>query len=110
MERYRTGLNALGARGIDDAMTLRGMEDEYRANGLRPGQARDDLTAGWLAEARNQRPTIVADSMQSIGGGGGFSTTEPLVQAQKRIEELLNRSVELQQLIARNTRDSGRME
>ena len=110
VERYRTGLNALGARGIDDAMTLRGMEDEYQANGLRPGQARDDLTAGWLAEARNQRPTVVADSMQSIGGGGGFSTTEPLVQAQKRIEELLNRSVELQQLIARNTRDSGRME
>jgi hypothetical protein len=109
VERYRTGLNALGARGIDDAMTLRGMEDEYQANGLRPGQARDDLTAGWLAEARNQRPTIVADSMQSIGGGGGFSTAEPLVQVQKRIEELLNRSVELQQLIARNTRDSGRM-
>jgi len=86
------------------------MQDEYQANGLSPNQARSDLTAGWLAEARNQRPTIIADSMQSIGGGGGFSTTEPLVQVQKRIEELLNRSVELQQLIARNTRDSGRME
>jgi len=110
VDRYRTGLNALGSRGIEDAMTLRGMQDEYQANGLSPNQARSDLTAGWLAEARNQRPTIIADSMQSIGGGGGFSTTEPLVQVQKRIEELLNRSVELQQLIARNTRDSGRME
>lgn len=110
VDRYRTGLNALGSRGIEDAMTLRGMEDEYQANGLSPNQARSDLTAGWLAEARNQRPTIIADSMQSIGGGGGFASTEPLMQVQKRIEELLNRSVELQQTIARNTRDSGRME
>ena len=110
VDRYRISLNALGARGIEDALTLRSMRDEYAANGLSPGQAQSDLTAGWLAEARNQRPTIIADSMQSIGGGGGFSTTEPLVQVQNRIEELLNRSVELQQLIARNTRDSGRME
>lgn len=110
VDRYRTGLDALGARGIEDAMTLRGMQDEYQANGLSPNQARYDLTAGWLAEARNQRPTIIADSMQSIGGGGGFASTEPLMQVQKRIEELLNRSVELQQLIARNTRDSGRIE
>lgn len=109
IDRFRTGLNSLGQRGMDDALTLRTTTDDYEAHGMTAEDAHRDLTSRWRSEAALQTPRVVADSMQSVGGGGGFAATNPLMSVQKRIEELNRRSADLLAIIARNTKDSGRI-
>jgi hypothetical protein len=48
-------------------------------------QADSDFAAGIKAQAAQAQPRIVADSMQSIGGGGGSYGSDPLLAAQQRI-------------------------
>lgn len=67
--------NRRGAKVMDDAKELAEMIDQYQSHGLSEKQAREDFRLQKLAEA--PQPSVIADSKQSIGGGGGFSQTDP---------------------------------
>jgi hypothetical protein len=73
------------AQAMQDNADLAKMRAEYDAKGLTSKQADSDFAAGIKAQAAQAQPRIVADSMQSIGGGGGSYGSDPLLAAQQRI-------------------------
>lgn len=82
--------------------------DQYRANGLTEGQARSDFDASIRAQALSSGPPrVIADSLQSIGGGGGFSEVSPLLASQKRIEDYHRLEVKFLELIAGSVKSAS---
>ena len=76
-----------GAQALQDNADLARMRAEYEAKGLTSQQADSDFALGIKAQAAQVQPRIVADSMQSIGGGGGSYGSDPMLAAQQRIAE-----------------------
>lgn len=74
------------AKALQDAAELAKVRDEYAANGLSREQADADFASSVRAQAMQQAPRIVADSLQRVGGGGGSAGADPMLAAQKRIE------------------------
>jgi hypothetical protein len=95
--------NPRAALAVDDVRALRQLREQYAANGLSHAQADSDFFLGLKAQAMANGPKIIADSMQSIGGGGGFGSSNPVVAALMRQTEATNRAESLLALIERNT-------
>ena len=92
------------AQALDDARELKRLRDEYAANGLTAGQADADFALSLRAQAKSAQPRIVADSLQSIGGGGGsYSGGNPMLEAARRAEAARKTANDLLTIIARNT-------
>jgi hypothetical protein len=98
--------DARGARAAEDAAALMQLRDEYRRLGLSRDQADQDFNTRIRAEAQ-QAQKITADSMQAIGGGGGFAATNPMMVAQQRIAAANEAQTKLLEVIANNTRSPG---
>jgi trimeric autotransporter adhesin len=78
-----------GAQAIRDANDLRQLQDQYVNNGMSPEQAKADFEQNILAQAAGKIPSIVTDSKQSVGGGGGvYQAADPMLRAQERIARL----------------------
>jgi hypothetical protein len=79
-----------GAQALRDAKTLRDKQKQYKDLGLNPAQAASDFKAEMLANAARRNATVVADSRQAIGGGGGaFQGSNPVVSALQRVERAI---------------------
>lgn len=98
-----------GARAATDANDLERLRSEYAALGLSRDQADSDFADRIMAEA-NRGQRIVADSKQSIGGGGGFGGANPMLMAQQRIQAAAEAHTRLLETIAENTRSPGTMD
>jgi len=84
-----------GAQAIRDAEELRKMREQYATMGMSPEQAKADFEQNILAQAAGKTPSIVTDSRQSVGGGGGaFQGADPILRAQERIARLNERMVD----------------
>lgn len=92
----------LGAQALDDNRELQKLRDQYVANGLTTAQADKDFKAALLANAMAQGPRLVADSLQSVGGGGGYSQASPMAATMTRIEKLEQTQAEYLRIIASN--------
>lgn len=92
--------NPSGARGITDNADRDAMRDKYKANGMSQAQADSDFAGGIKASAFGQAPRIVADSMQAVGGGGGFAAASPMEAAQKRMEAMAKTQTEYLKIIS----------
>lgn len=73
------------AQAMQDNADLAKLRADYDAKGLTSQQADSDFAAGIKSQAAQAQPRIVADSMQSIGGGGGSYGSDPLLAAQQRL-------------------------
>lgn len=62
-----------GAQAITDFLDLKKLTGDYLANGLTAGQAKADFATDLRAKAFQNQRTIVVDSLQAVGGGGGVS-------------------------------------
>lgn len=92
------------AQAIDDVRERQRLRDQYRANGMSEAQADADYALRIRAQAMQNGPRVVADSMQSIGGGGGFGASNPMVAAQQRIAAMNSLMVTYLKVIADNSR------
>lgn len=96
--------NKKAAQALDDARELKKLRDEYAANGLTAGQADADFALNLRAQAMAAQPRIVADSLQSIGGGGGsYGGGNPMLEAAKRADAARATANNLLKIIAQNT-------
>jgi hypothetical protein len=75
------------AQALQDNAELQKLRDQYTANGMTEGQADADFKQGLLGAAGTQVPTIIADSLQRVGGGGGSYGTSPIDAAAKRADD-----------------------
>lgn len=92
-----------GARAVDDAEALRARIDRYAGLGLSAEQATKDFRASLVAEAANRTPPTVADSMASVGGGGGvYSGANPVLQAQERATRAAEQAARVAEQAARS--------
>ncbi|MEO7701847.1 MAG: hypothetical protein ABIZ04_21690 [Opitutus sp.] len=86
-----------GAQAVTDFIELRKLTDQYGANGLSPQQAKEDFAGNLRADIRQKQPSVVVDSLQAVGGGGGFSISpgdaiqERLVRIQEVASDTLKR-------------------
>jgi hypothetical protein len=87
-----------GARAIRDADELRKLQKDYKDKGMTAEQATADFTKSLVADAAGRSQNVVATSLQSIGGGGGFSAGgDPVRQAQERSLKAQQELVKLNQ-------------
>jgi hypothetical protein len=99
--------NSRAAQALQDNTDLAKMRADYEAKGLTAKDANSDWAAGIKAQAVSVQPRIVADSMQSIGGGGGSYGGDPMLAAQQRIAEAGAQALAVQRLILSAVEGSG---
>ena len=68
---------------------------QYKALNLSPETADEDFKDNIRAQATLQAPKITADSLQAVGGGGGFSASDPRAAAEERIRRLTEQQKDL---------------
>ena len=84
-----------GANTVDDAAGLLEQRRQYKALNLSPEMADEDFKDNIRAQATLQAPKITADSLQAVGGGGGFSASDPRAAAEERIRRLTEQQKDL---------------
>ncbi len=94
--------NASGAAAIGGAQEFLRLVQQYKDLGLTPAQAKQDFNAKIAAESRDGN-RIVADSLASIGGGGGTYAGDALGASIRRQTEIAAASQELLKQIEKNT-------
>jgi len=80
--------NPDAAKALENAVEREKLRDQYKANGLSIEQADGDFAA--RLSARSQ-PRVVADSLQSVGGGG--SSAGKGIEYQRRTAEMTTKAV-----------------
>ncbi|EIQ01048.1 hypothetical protein OpiT1DRAFT_05612 [Opitutaceae bacterium TAV1] len=96
-----------GARAMQDLDRLYKKQNEYESMGLTREDAAKDWRQEMMAEAVSQTPNVVADSIQSVGGGGGYSQSEPVRAAIERQLEAQRRANEYLKIIAEKVGGGG---
>ena len=92
--------NPRAAQALQDVADREKLRAEYEAKGLTTADADSDFAASIKAQAAQTAPRIVADSLQSIGGGGGSAGSDPMLAAQVRIEKINTTQAEYLRIIA----------
>lgn len=95
--------NPRAAQAADDFAERQKLRDQYEAAGLTAVEADKDFKRHQMAQAAQTLPRFGADSLQSIGGGGGAYASSPMVAAQMRANELSTRQIRLLEIIAGNS-------
>lgn len=83
MNRRLAAGDGAGAQGFSDAMARLRLQEQYAQLGLSPKQANEAFNASIAAQVASESPRVVADSLASIGGGGGtYAGSMDLAQRQ----------------------------
>lgn len=108
---YILGGDKKGAQRVRDWQDRESLRSEFERNGMTSAQADEAFAQRLRAGAAGMLPSIQADSLQAIGGGGAFySGADPMKSVQDRIASLSSEHVEVSRQILSAIQSTQRMQ
>lgn len=108
---YILGGDKKGAQRVRDWQDRESLRSEFERNGMTSAQADEAFAQRLRAGAAGMLPSIQADSLQALGGGGAFyAGADPMKSVQDRIASLSSEHVEVSRQILSAIQSTQRMQ